>query len=216
MDCRVRPGNDELWVAISAVWYERRVVRSRIMLLPRWLMVDPPPGHAAGTGQGVRERRPGAALLKSRLTGAPTRRLKVSIPRFFSPCGRSGRSAGGVGQETPGTAGAAPAGLESQAGPDRRGRRSLSARPRRSRQRPLAGRNARMISINRNVCQAKRLGRRCLSLDFRWSGPSRRQNPNVPNVPEADIEIRPNRLRAYCPTELGAARTTRYQVGSAT
>jgi hypothetical protein len=41
----------------------------------------------------------------------------------------------------PGRAGPFPAGRKRLAGPDRRGRRSLPTRPRRSRQRPLAGRD---------------------------------------------------------------------------
>ena len=104
-------------------------------------MPHPPPGRDirdATRGEGAPARR---CIEKSRLTGAPTRRLKVSIPRFFSPLGRSGRSAGGVGQETPGTGGSVSRRRSSLAGPDRRGRRSLPTRPRRSRQRPLAGRD---------------------------------------------------------------------------
>ena len=57
-----------------------------------------------GTGRGVRERRQGAGN-KWRLTGAPTRRLKVSIPRFFSREGAPVLVPEGWGRRPPGRTG---------------------------------------------------------------------------------------------------------------
>jgi hypothetical protein len=58
-----------------------------------------------------------ALHVKSRLTGAPTRRLRSPAPRFFSPPGRSGHSAGGVATGTPGTIGTASRRADVPGGP---------------------------------------------------------------------------------------------------
>jgi hypothetical protein len=71
---------------------------------------DPPPGQRSGTGRGVRERRTRRCNIKSRLTGAPTRRLKVSIPRFFSLKGAPVVVPEGWGKRPPGRSGPCPAG----------------------------------------------------------------------------------------------------------
>ena len=83
----------------------------------------------------------GASIKTVRLTDAPVAASEGLHSTLFQPRGRSGRSAGGVAEETPGTIGSVSRRRLSLAGPDRRGRRPLPTRPRRSRQRPLGGRD---------------------------------------------------------------------------
>jgi hypothetical protein len=77
----------------------------------------PPPGRRSGTGRGVRERRLRRCNVNSRLTGAPTRRLKVSIPRFFSREGAPVVVPEGWRRRPPGRSGPFPAQARMPGGP---------------------------------------------------------------------------------------------------
>jgi hypothetical protein len=104
-------------------------------------MADPPPGRDIRDGTRGEGAPAWRCIVKSRLTGAPTRRLKVSIPRFFSLQGAPVVVPEGWRRRPPGRSGPFPPKRLSLAGPDRRGRRSLPTCSRRSRARPLGGRD---------------------------------------------------------------------------
>ena len=132
------------------------IVRSRENFEFHFLTAHAPSAARTRDRDGTRgEGAPDKALL---VKGAPHRRSHTASeglhPTLFQPLGRSGRSAGGVGEETPGTIGTVSRRRLSLAGPDRRGRRSLPTRSRRSRQRPLGGRDGGMTSRLNSYCQA--------------------------------------------------------------
>jgi hypothetical protein len=110
-------------------------------------MPDPSPGHVSGTGRGVRERR----LRRLHCKVAPHRRSHTASEGLHStlfqpPLGAPVVVPEGWRRRPPGRSGPFPAQATCLAGPDRRGRRSPPTRPRRSRQRPLAGRDDGSIS----------------------------------------------------------------------
>ena len=161
-------------------------------------------------------RRPDAAARDgTRGEGAPAWRLhcKVAPHRrshtaseglqstLFQPPGRSGRSAGGVGEETPGTGGSVSRrASRSLAGPDRRGRRSLPTRPRRSRQRPLGGRDGGSISEPQRGWMKPReiFSGRGERVDFAWNRV--RRVSSVINSPDAAAA--PSGLRLLTSTRI--------------
>jgi hypothetical protein len=117
------------------------------------------------------EGAPASALqYKSRLTGAPTRRLRSPVHTFAAPHGtlRSFCRRGGW-RRPPGRSSPCPARRLGLASPDRRGRRSLPTRPRRSRQRPLGGRDER--NVNHLCLDVKDYFRDCVARMKRQRNP---------------------------------------------
>jgi hypothetical protein len=105
-----------------------------------------------------RDRGSGSAGGALHCKVAPDRRSQAASEglhsTLFQPRGRSGRSAGGVAEETPGTAGTVCLpGLTRLAGPDRRGRRSLATRSGRSGTRPPAARDGGECKGEEGPCQ---------------------------------------------------------------